>query len=289
MSTYDVDFIGQICFDETIHYDGQQSLTCGGAALYGAIAGARLGKKISAHLMLAPGDQGELEVFKKNGVDVFPIDSPETTRVLITHKSTNMEDRQIITSQYAGKFQADQIGDIDAKHVHLAGCNDHEFPLEFMQAIKNRGIPMSIDMQCLLRTNDPETGEIKYGDDPQKKDVVSLMDKIKLDITEIKTFTGKQTAEEGALVIEEWGCPEILITQSDGVMVRANGQNTFATFDNKSTLGRTGRGDTTFGAYLAWRTDHSPEEALKVAAYVVSRKIEKPGPWLGSVEDLPRV
>jgi sugar/nucleoside kinase (ribokinase family) len=54
----------------------------------------------------------------------------------------------------------------------------------------------------------------------------------------------------------------------------------------RSNEGRTGRGDTTFGAYLARRLDHSIEESLRFAAAVVSIKMESPGPFRGSIEDV---
>jgi sugar/nucleoside kinase (ribokinase family) len=54
----------------------------------------------------------------------------------------------------------------------------------------------------------------------------------------------------------------------------------------RSSSGRTGRGDTTFGAYLAWRSGHSVQEALDFAAALVSIKMESIGPFKGTLEDV---
>jgi sugar/nucleoside kinase (ribokinase family) len=59
-------------------------------------------------------------------------------------------------------------------------------------------------------------------------------------------------------------------------------------FSNNSIVGRTGRGDTTFSAYLSWRLNHDPRESLKFAAALVSIKMETPGPFKGTLEDVAK-
>jgi sugar/nucleoside kinase (ribokinase family) len=254
--------------------------------LYGAIAAAKLGKKVAAQLKLAPADHKDLEAFTANGVDVFPIDAKETTYVKVIHKSTNMDDRTIITKRFAGIFEVAEVRNIGARHLHLAGCNDHEFTLAFIKAIKKPGQTLSVDMQSFIRFNDPKTGEISFKSDPQAREAIALMDKVKLDITEARLLTGTENLEKAAEILTGWGCPEIMITQSEGVFVRCQGKNYYEKFSNRSTIGRTGRGDTTFGSYLAWRVDHEPAEAAKIAAALVSLKMEKPGPFSGSLADV---
>jgi sugar/nucleoside kinase (ribokinase family) len=50
--------------------------------------------------------------------------------------------------------------------------------------------------------------------------------------------------------------------------------------------GRTGRGDTTFGSYLARRLECGVVESLKFAAALASIKMERPGPFSGSLEQV---
>ena len=87
-------------------------------------------------------------------------------------------------------------------------------------------------------------------------------------------------------MFEAWGCPEIMITRAEGVLARANGKTRYEKFSNQNTLGRTGRGDTTFAAYLARRLDHDVPESLKFAAALVSIKMETPGPFSGTLADV---
>ena len=59
-------------------------------------------------------------------------------------------------------------------------------------------------------------------------------------------------------------------------------------FSNSNVTGRTGRGDTTYAAYLSWRLDHDVPESLKFAAALVSIKMETPGPFKGTLEDVQK-
>ncbi len=83
-----------------------------------------------------------------------------------------------------------------------------------------------------------------------------------------------------------WGCPEVVITQAEGVLAQVSGQTFYEKFSNRSVVGRTGRGDTTFAAYLACRLDHDVTESLKFAAALVSIKMETPGPFSGTMADV---
>ena len=84
-----------------------------------------------------------------------------------------------------------------------------------------------------------------------------------------------------------YGPREIVLTQSSGVTVWADGQLYQAPFTPRSLAGRTGRGDTCFASYLGWRLRASPEEATRLAAAVTTQKQERPGPWRGTLADLP--
>ena len=89
-----------------------------------------------------------------------------------------------------------------------------------------------------------------------KKEIAAMMDKLKLDIVEARILTGTDDLEKAAIIVESWGCPEILITHSQGVLARVKGETYYEKFSNRNSSGRTGRGDTTFSAYLSWRLDH---------------------------------
>ena len=79
----------------------------------------------------------------------------------------------------------------------------------------------------------------------------------------------------------EHGPREILLTQSAGVTVYADGKFYHAPFRSRNLTGRTGRGDTCFAVYVAKRLTADPEEACRWAAAVTTLKQERPGPWRG--------
>ena len=54
----------------------------------------------------------------------------------------------------------------------------------------------------------------------------------------------------------------------------------------RNLSGRTGRGDTTFAGYLTERLHKSVPEALLFATALVSLKMETPGPFSGTREDV---
>ena len=286
MPAYDINFIGHLCIDETIGQDGSRAKTFGGAALYGAIAAASLGGPIVTELKLAECDSDAVQVLADKGVEVLSIPASETTQVEVSHPGGDIDKRRIITTGYAGKFSVDEVSCPPARHVHLAGCNDHEFSLEFIRAVRGRAAGLSVDMQCFVRNNDPDTGEITFADDPDKMEVVALMDKIKLNIAEAELLCGTDNVEDAAIMVQDWGCAEVMITRADGVFVRCGKEMYFERFTNSGLAGRTGRGDTTFGTYLAGRVNSAPAEALKYAAALVSLKMEQPGAFAGTYDDV---
>jgi sugar/nucleoside kinase (ribokinase family) len=286
MIEYDIDFIGQLCIDETIQDDGGRSRVYGGAALYGAMAAACFGKRIALELKLAPCDRRAVKILEDRGIDVFCIDADQTTAVEVSHVAGDVDTRKIVTAQKSGVFSFGDLQGVRARNVHLAGCNDHDFPLDFIRAVRKISPALSIDMQCLVRRNDPTRGEMIFVDDPNKREIVSLMDKVKLDVMEAGVLCGTEDLSEASQIVRSWGCPEVMITRSDGVMVRSGDETYFEKFTHRSTEGRTGRGDTTFGTYLAARVDYAPAEALKYAAALVSLKMETPGPFTGTLGDV---
>jgi len=170
--------------------------------------------------------------------------------------------------------------------IHLAALTDREFSLGFMRHLKQRGFRLSIDMQGFVRQVDGETGIIQFKDAPAKREIVDLADIVKLDIVEAEVLTGTRDMEEAAKRLEGWGAFETILTCSDGALARCKGETYFRKFSNRSSQGRTGRGDTTIGAYLARRTDHPVQDSLAFAVALASFKMENPGPFRGRLEDV---
>lgn len=286
--TYDVSFIGHMCYDEIIPFGGTAKVAPGSAVLCGAQAAARTGKRVAAVVKMAKEDEPILAPMRDVGVETFVIPSEVTTYSRVLHESENVDERKLTLVKSAGLIAIEDVPPLDSKCVHLAGISDTEFDMALMGGLKSRGYSLSVDMQSFVRQVTPVTHEIHFGDVPNKREIVALMDKVKLDVVEARILTGTEDLEQAALAVEGWGCPEIVITHAQGVLARVRGKTYYEKFSNSSVVGRTGRGDTTFAAYLSWRLEHEPAESLRFAAALVSLKMESVGPFTGTLEDVFR-
>ena len=283
---YGVTFIGHMCYDEVTHFQGDTIVAPGSAVLCGAMVTARVGVKTAAVVKMSLDEESINQPMKDLGVDVFVIPAECTTYSRVLHKSANVDERDITLVRTAGLIKIDDVPEVDSRFVHMCGISDSEFDMALIDGLKARGYSLSTDMQSFVRQITPVKNEINFGDVKDKKEIISKMDKVKLDIVEARVLTGTDDLEKAALIVESWGCPEIMITQSQGVLARVNGVTYYEKFSNNSVIGRTGRGDTTFAAYLSWRLEHEVAESLKFAAALVSIKMETYGPFQGTLEDV---
>ena len=286
MSHYDITFVGHMCFDEIVPFQGQTRIAAGSAVLCGAVAAARIGKNVAVITRMSSADETILRPMRDIGIDTFLVPAPETTYMQVVHPTADVDVRRMMQKKSAGHFQPQDMPDLKTVHVHLAGITDQEFTLPFMRSLRERGANLSVDMQSFVRQVDLKTREIAFRDVPSKQEIVSLLSKVKLDVVEAQLLTGTNDLEQAAKTFESWGSPETVITQADGVLARVGGRTYYEKFTNTSTIGRTGRGDTTFAGYLAWRMQHDVAESLRFAAALVSIKMETPGPFQGTLEDV---
>jgi sugar/nucleoside kinase (ribokinase family) len=286
MNRYDLVFMGHVTIDEIDAAEGSARGVTGGAPFFGAFAACRSKKKIAVVTRMAEEDASILEPLKDAGIDVYLRPVALTTHMRVVHPTGNLDERLMFQTQNAGFFVSADVPPIESSWIHLGALTDREFSLGFMQHLKQRGFRLSVDMQNFVRQVDTETGVIQFKDAPRKRQIVGLADVVKLDVVEAEVLTGTRNMEEAAKIVEEWGALETILTSSDGVLARHKRKTYFERFSNRSSPGRTGRGDTTMGAYLARRIDHSVQESLAFAVALASIKMETPGPFRGSLEDV---
>jgi sugar/nucleoside kinase (ribokinase family) len=286
MNSYDLVFIGHVTIDDIEAAEGSSRGVPGGAPFFGALAAVPSNRKIAVITKVAEEDEHILAPLKMAGIDVISLDTSETTHMLVVHKTDNMDERLIYQTKNAGFFDIESMPAIECRLMHLGALTDQEFTLEFMRQLKGRVPRLSMDMQNIVRQVDITTGLINFKDTLVKKEMTMLVDAVKLDVVEAEILTGTNDLNEAAAIVEGWGASETMITRSDGVLLRHRGQTYFENYSNKSVHGRTGRGDTTMGAYLAWRIDHDVHESLKFAVALASIKMETPGPFRGSLNDV---
>jgi sugar/nucleoside kinase (ribokinase family) len=284
---YDITFVGHMCYDEIKHFGQEAKVAPGSAVLCGAMVAARVGKKVAAVVKMSPDDEEILQPMKDLGIDCYLIPSEETSYNRVVHESENMDERTMTLIKSAGLIDIKDVPELDSTCVHLAGISDTEFDMALMKGLKARNYPsLSVDMQSFVRHINPVTKNHEYSDVADKKEIAAMMDKLKLDVLEAKLVTGTDDLEKAAIIIESWGCSDIMITQSEGVLARVDGRTYYEKFSNSNVSGRTGRGDTTFVAYLAHRLDHGIAESVKFAAALVSIKMETPGPFSGTLDEV---
>jgi sugar/nucleoside kinase (ribokinase family) len=133
---------------------------------------------------------------------------------------------------------------------------------------------------------------VREGDDlvfrhwPDMREGLAHVTYLKVDRAEAELLTSQTDLQVAARQLAAYGPREIVVTQSSGVTVYADGCFYQAPFTPRSLTGRTGRGDTCFATYVGKRLSASPEEACRWAAAVTTLKQERPGPWRGSLDDV---
>jgi sugar/nucleoside kinase (ribokinase family) len=155
--------------------------------------------------------------------------------------------------------------------------------LPLLKSLAQRG-PVAIDIQGFVRVR--EDGELVFRQWPDMEEGLSDVTYLKVDRAEAELLTGLTDLVAAARRLAGYGPREIVITQSSGVTVFADGEIYKAPFTPRSLAGRTGRGDTCFATYLGRRLTAGPEEAARLAAAVTTLKQEQPGPWHGTLADV---
>ena len=274
--------IGHISRDIMIYKEDEVRLT-GGPVIYSSAAAARSGKKIQVITRAGVDADKELEGMRADGVDVIRLDSEATTSIENIYFSADKEKRKVTLLSRADPFTIESMPETDSTIYHLAGLFRGEIPDEFIPYLDGKG-KVGIDAQGLLRCS--ENGKLLFKDWDKKKELLPTITYLKTDAAEAEILTGGTDRKKAAFTLASWGAKEVMITHNTEVIVLVDGKIYSAPFTPSNLSGRTGRGDTTFAAYLAWRLDHGPDESVHYAAALCSIKMETPGPFSGTVEDV---
>jgi sugar/nucleoside kinase (ribokinase family) len=113
-----------------------------------------------------------------------------------------------------------------------------------------------------------------------------MVDILKADAVEARFLTGESDIGAAARTLAARGPSEIVLTHRDGLLVLADGVVYETEFHPKDLIGRSGRGDTCLGSYVARRLESPPAEAILWAAAVTSLKMEAEGPFHREIGDV---
>lgn len=285
MKKYDTLTIGHISLDYNIDYLDNQIIEVGGAVIYSSASAFAGGYKVGVVTKVAPEDKDRLNTFVINKEDIFYIPSKESTSIRNKYFTADKERRACTCIGQGDPFKIEDIPECECKIYHLAGLIYGDFDGELIKALSKKG-KVAVDVQALLRHANRETGEMFFEDWKDKKEILPYIDYLKTDAAEAEILTGQPDRFVAAKMLYDWGAKEVVITHNTEVLA-FDGTNYYTCpIKARNLSGRSGRGDTTFAAYITERINEPIEKALLWATATVSTKMEAPGPYKGNRETI---
>lgn len=285
MPDFDVLMIGNFAKDKLI-VDGVEEIASGGGVYYGSVVVKRLGCKVAVITRLHPDDFDRLQELRDEGVEVFTTPAEGTSGIANYYQSADMERRICKPIGFGGEYTIEQIPALSTKVIMLTPLFAGEIDLQLLHDLAKRA-PVGLDIQGFIRV--PVADGLDFRPWGEMEEGLRVVTYLKVDRAEAEFLTGIADLRKAAEKLHSMGPREIVLTESSGVTVFANGDFYTAPFNPRSLKGRTGRGDTCFSTYIAKRLSLDPAEACRWAGQVTSLKQEIPGPWKGSAEEVARL
>lgn len=269
--------IGHITLDTNIdHLDNEVKLP-GGAVVYSSASAYALGHNVAVLTKISPGDSELLNAFTIPKENIVALSSKESTCMYNKYFTPDKERRDCKCFARGDEITIDDIPEnISAVIYHFAGLIYGDFSGEMIKEIRKRG-KVAVDVQGFLRHRNDSDNSLYFEDWADKKEILPYIDYLKTDAAEAEILTGLTDRKEAAKRLYEWGAKEILITHNTEVLAY-DGKNFYSCpIKSRNLSGRTGRGDTTFAAYINERLHNDIESSLLTATATVSLKMETPG------------
>lgn len=284
MKQYDLMILGPATRDVNIDYTGAEDRSCGGAVTFCTPAAVAAGAKVLAAVKISPNDRDILEAFRMDPEDVALLPSEKTTIMRNEYFTPDRERRNSRCDAQSDPITPGELPEASCRLYHLAGLLYGDFPNELIEYLHTKGM-VSADAQGFLRHN--ENGKMVFHDWQDKLNYLPYMSFLKTDAAEAEILTGYTDRVAAARQLYDWGAREILISHNTEMLAYDGKRLCTCPVKARNLSGRTGRGDTTFGAYLAMRvTGADMEEALNYATACVSLKMETPGVFRGTRADV---
>ncbi len=286
--SYDILFIGNYTKDTIISPAGTRHVD-GGGMNYAANAAVRLGLKTAVITHLAQEDERVVQAMKSSGIDCYVTYTPSSTLMKLEYPTTDPDIRTLAVAATAGAISASEFDHLAARAAVINSSYRGEVGRDVIQRLYNRGVLLAVDMQGFVRVLRGQS--LVYEVWPEIEQTLALVDIVKSDAVEAEFLTGKKDIFKAAKVFANMGPREIVLTHKDGLLIYAEGKTYELRFYPARLDGRSGRGDTCIGAYVAGRLSFGPHEAGIWAAAVTSLKMENLGPFnrpMRDVEDLIR-
>jgi len=280
--SFDIAMIGHFSKDVIIAR-GETTTMAGGAVYYGSIPVAIMGLRAAVITRIAESDLPLAQPMVDSGVTLFPVLSDVTSGIENRYLDNTLERRECTPLAFAGAYGVSDLPDIESRIWHVGALIKGEVDLDMLKHLAGLG-RLSADAQGFVRVI--RGNSLVYEDWAEKRDALPLIEFFKTDAAEAEILTGSTDIKEAARTLADWGAKEIILSHPGGLLIYAGGEFSNTPFTARDMRGRTGRGDTCICSYLARRLTHSPFESGKFAATLVSVKMEKPGPFSGTIEEV---
>lgn len=286
MKNYDVLCIGNYTKDTIISPAGTKYVD-GGAVNYAAHAATRLGMKVAVVTRLAKEDERVVEKFTQSGIDCYATYTSQSTIMKLEYPTADPDIRTLSVTGTAGSIAASEVENIDARAAVIGSSLRGEVGMDVIHTLREKNTLVAVDMQGFVRVL--RGVELKYEPWKEMQSTLALVDVVKSDAVEAEFLTGEMDIYKAAKFYADMGPREIVLTHKDGLLIYVDGKFHEMDFYPARLDGRSGRGDTCVGTYVARRLSMAPREAGIWAAAVTSLKMENPGPFnrsIGEVEEL---
>ena len=286
MKHYESLIIGHITVDADTDYLGNKTKIEGGAVLYSSASAYALGHKVAALTKVAPQDADRMKAFTLPAEDIYLISSERSTDMMNQYLTPEKERRISACTSQGDPFTISDIpADLSADIYHFAGLIYGDFSNEMMKALSQKGA-VAVDVQACLRNRNDADGSLFFKDWADKEEMLPFITYLKTDAAEAEIMTGLTDRREAAKLLYGWGAKEIMITHNTEVLIYDGKDFYTCPIRSRNLSGRTGRGDTTFAAYINERLSHNIKDSLLVATATVSVKMETPGLYRGTRKDV---
>ena len=154
-----------------------------------------------------------------------------------------------------------------------------------IEELSKRG-KVAVDVQGFLRHASGDNTQMYFENWADRERLIPYITYLKTDAAEAEILTGEKDRTKAAEILYGMGAKEVIITHNTEVLAYDGKRVYTCPIKARSLIGRSGRGDTTFAAYITERKRASVEEALLFATACVSSKMEKLGPYRGTRDDI---
>lgn len=283
--TYDIFIIGPLSRDIMIDFRGKEDRLLGGACVQSGYAASNIGGRTAVFTKASP-DTDVYSAFENCPADIFWRPSARTTSICNRYFTEDKEKRTCTLISRSDRISFEELPPVTTRIYQFAGLIAGDFADEIFRSASFKG-KVAADVQCLLRHGESD-GSMVFYDWPSKKEYLPFIDYLKTDAAEAEILTGYKDRYDAAKQMYDWGAKEIMITHNTEVLVYDGSDFYACPIRARNLSGRTGRGDTAFAGYIVRRLHSSISESLLFATALVSLKMETPGPFTGTYEDVKK-